>query len=68
MFILYIMFCSYYNYNYYYILQMNNKFIIYVLELEQGKYYIGKTSNLGERMTAHFEGNGSEFTKKYIVK
>ena len=41
-------------------------FIIYVLELEEGKYYIGKTANLVERMTAHFEGRGSSYTKEYL--
>ena len=38
---------------------------IYVLLLEQGKYYIGKTSNPAFRLESHFKSNGSEFTKKY---
>jgi len=38
---------------------------IYVMQLEQGKYYIGKTSNPAFRLESHFKSNGSEFTKKY---
>ena len=39
--------------------------ITYVLKLEQDKYYIGKTSNLDHRLENHFNGKGSEATKKY---
>ena len=38
---------------------------IYVLQLEQGKYYVGKTTNPEFRLESHFKSNGSEFTKKY---
>lgn len=38
---------------------------IYVLELEQGKYYIGKTNNPQFRINNHFNSNGSEWTKKF---
>jgi len=38
---------------------------IYVLELEDNKYYIGKTSNLSLRLDQHFNSSGSEYTKKY---
>lgn len=38
---------------------------IYVLELEQGKYYIGKTTNPSFRLENHFNSNGSVWTKKY---
>ena len=38
---------------------------IYVLQLEQGKYYIGKTSNPTFRLENHFSSNGSAWTKKY---
>lgn len=41
--------------------------VIYVLKLESNKYYIGKTSNLENRINDHKTGNGSEFTKKYKV-
>lgn len=39
--------------------------LIYVLMLENNKFYIGKTSNLEKRFNAHINGNGSQFTKKY---
>lgn len=38
---------------------------IYVLELENNKYYIGKTNNLQERYQQHLDGIGSKWTKKY---
>lgn len=36
---------------------------IYVLELEGGKYYVGKTKNANLRIGQHFDGDGSEWTK-----
>ena len=39
--------------------------LIYVLELEGGKYYIGITSNLNLRLYQHFNGGGCVFTRKY---
>ena len=38
---------------------------IYILELVQHKYYIGKTKNPQFRLDSHFNSNGSEWTKKY---
>ena len=38
---------------------------IYILELENKKYYIGKTSNPNFRLEQHFNFNGSLWTKKY---
>lgn len=38
---------------------------IYILRLEQGKYYIGKSANAESRVEAHMAGNGSYWTKKY---
>ena len=38
---------------------------IYTLQLEQGKYYIGKTNNPKFRLDSHFNSNGSEWTKLY---
>lgn len=38
---------------------------IYVLELEEGKYYIGRTTNPAFRLENHFNNNGSAWTKKY---
>ena len=38
---------------------------IYALELEDKKYYIGKTTNPKFRLTEHFNGGGSAWTRKY---
>ncbi len=38
---------------------------IYVLELENKKYYVGKTTNPNFRLEQHFNSYGSEWTKKY---
>jgi len=38
---------------------------VYVLQLEQGKYYVGATSNWEQRQAEHFSGNGSTWTKRY---
>ena len=38
---------------------------IYAIQLEQGKYYIGKTNNPQFRLDSHFNSNGSEWTKIY---
>jgi cellular nucleic acid-binding protein len=38
---------------------------IYTIQLEQGKYYIGKTNNPQFRLEKHFNSNGSEWTKLY---
>lgn len=38
---------------------------IYILELEQGKYYVGKTTNPEFRLEKHFTSGGSAWTKKY---
>ncbi|WP_396189983.1 GIY-YIG nuclease family protein, partial [Flavobacterium sp.] len=38
---------------------------IYVLKLQKGKYYVGKTSNPQFRLESHFNHNGSEWTKIY---
>lgn len=43
-----------------------SKVNIYVLQLEAGKYYIGKTSkNICERYQEHIKGEGSAWTRKY---
>jgi hypothetical protein len=39
-----------------------------VLELVEGKYYIGKTTNIILRLKQHKSGQGSEWTKKYPPK
>lgn len=38
---------------------------IYILELQSGKYYIGKTQNPDARILSHFESTGSAWTHKY---
>ena len=38
---------------------------IYILQLEQEKYYIGKTTNPTFRLQKHFTSSGSVWTKKY---
>lgn len=41
---------------------------LYVLELEGGKYYVGRTSNIISRFNAHVHNFGSIWTKLYGVK
>ena len=38
---------------------------IYVLELEYGNYYVGRTSDIQGRVKSHFDGTGSSWTQKY---
>ena len=38
---------------------------IYILELENKKYYVGKTTNPDFRLEQHFNSSGSQWTKKY---
>lgn len=38
---------------------------VYVLQLEEGKYYVGKTTNCAFRLEQHFTSCGSAWTKKY---
>lgn len=43
-----------------------SKVNVYVLQLENGKYYVGKTSkNICERFHEHLKGEGSAWTRKY---
>lgn len=45
---------------------MNIKnWFLYVLHLENDFYYIGITLYPENRILAHFQGNGANFTKKY---
>jgi len=38
---------------------------IYILQLENGKYYVGKTNNPSFRLESHFNSTGSAWTKLY---
>mgnify|MGYP001954059819 CR=1 FL=1 len=38
---------------------------IYILQLEQSKYYVGKTTNPLIRIGDHFDARGSEWTVRY---
>ena len=38
---------------------------IYILKLQGGKYYVGKTNNPMKRYQEHLEGRGSAWTKKH---
>ena len=38
---------------------------VYAIQLEEGKYYIGKTNNPQFRLESHFNSNGSEWTKMF---
>jgi len=39
--------------------------IIYVIQLFDDKFYIGRTNNLNRRLEEHKNGTGAEWTKKY---
>lgn len=40
---------------------------IYILKLEDGKYYVGKTKNVIHRLMEHMNGKGAAWTKKHPV-
>ena len=42
-----------------------SKVHIYTLQLEDGKYYIGRSYNVPKRLAQHYDGEGSVWTKKY---
>ena len=44
---------------------INKKTHIYKLNLEDGKKYVGKTTNINRRMDQHFSGNGAKVTQKF---
>ncbi len=44
---------------------INRKTHIYKLNLEDGKKYVGKTTNINRRMDQHFSGNGAKVTQKF---
>lgn len=38
---------------------------IYILKLEGGRYYVGKTGDVVKRFQEHLDGDGSSWTRKY---
>ena len=44
---------------------MEKNVIIYILKLENNKYYVGRTKRMNQRTNEHFTGNGSEWTKRH---
>ena len=38
---------------------------IYILKLDQDKYYVGKSKNVAQRYQEHLQGQGSTWTRKY---
>lgn len=46
----------------------NNKWVIYIIECDNGSFYVGHTSDLHARWKAHCEGKGSDWTKTYMPK
>ena len=42
--------------------------LIYVLELEEEKYYVGITTNLNFRWAQHISGDGAKWTRLYKPK
>lgn len=38
---------------------------LYILELSYGKYYVGKSKHVNDRILKHFESHGTAWTKKY---
>ncbi len=39
--------------------------VVYVLMLERGKYYVGKTKNIDARVAAHLNGEGAAWTRRH---
>jgi len=38
-------------------------YCVYILRCSNGNYYVGSTKNLDERVKAHNDGKGSDFTR-----
>ena len=43
-------------------------FLVYTLELENGKFYCGLSSNLNQRLIAHISKQGAAWTKQHHIK
>lgn len=46
-------------------MQSSDTWQIYILELAEGKWYVGKSKNPAERFIQHLNGEGAAWTKKY---
>lgn len=44
------------------------KWYVYILECEDGSYYVGKTWNADARWAQHLSGLGGQYTKKHKPK
>ncbi len=44
---------------------MKKPISVYVLRLEAGKFYVGQSMYPEERIKEHFNGKGSEWTRRY---
>jgi len=46
-------------------METTSKTSVYILELQENKIYVGKTSNIPKRIGEHMNHSGSAFTKKF---
>jgi len=42
-------------------LEMENKWVVYILECKDGSFYTGVTNDIDNRMEAHASGKGSKY-------
>lgn len=45
--------------------QYDGKTVVYSLNLEDGKKYVGMTNNFSQRMDQHFGGSGAKWTQQH---
>ena len=45
---------------------MYKKGFTYILQVNNGQYYVGSTDNLELRLAQHQSGNGAQFTKAHL--
>ena len=46
----------------------NKQHFVYTLNLEEGRKYIGMTSNPDQRLNSHFNGIGAKWLQKYKIE
>jgi putative endonuclease len=49
-----------------YLMKQTESWIVYILELSNGKYYTGITNDLEERLKQHSAGKGSKIVKSFL--